>query len=55
VLSVDRQVIVRDRIRQNTLLTGIVTILRNENDFVEVRAATQAEATRVITIERLRS
>ncbi|MEO3860453.1 hypothetical protein [Acrocarpospora sp. B8E8] len=54
VLSVDRQVIVRDRIRQNTLLTGIVTILRNENDFAEVRAATQAEAARVITVERLR-
>ncbi|MGJ6969221.1 hypothetical protein ACSDR0_45765 [Streptosporangium sp. G11] len=54
VLSVDRQVIARDRIRQNTLLTGIVTILRNENDFVEVRAATQAEAARVITVEQLR-
>ncbi|MEV4380767.1 hypothetical protein [Streptosporangium sp. NPDC049644] len=54
VLSVDRQVIARDRIRRNTLLTGIVTILRNENDFVEVRAATQAEAARVITVERLR-
>ncbi|MFI7048927.1 hypothetical protein [Streptosporangium sandarakinum] len=55
VLSVDRQVIARDRIRRNTLLTGIVTILRNENDFVEVRAATQAEAARVLTVEQLRN
>ncbi|WP_371779735.1 hypothetical protein [Streptosporangium subroseum] len=54
VLSVDRQVIARDRIRQNTLFTGIVTILRNENDFVEVRAATEPEAARVISVERLR-
>jgi hypothetical protein len=54
VLSVDRQVIARDRIRQNTLFTGIVTILRNENGFVEVRAATEAEAARVTTVERLR-
>ncbi|MEU7745386.1 hypothetical protein [Nonomuraea sp. NPDC049158] len=54
VLSVDREVIARDRIRQNTLFTGIVTILRKENDFVEVRAATQAEAARVIDVERLR-
>lgn len=54
VLSIDREVIVRDRIRQNTLFTGIVTILRKENDFVEVRAATQAEAARVIDVERLR-
>ncbi|MBG0825837.1 hypothetical protein HS048_34710 [Planomonospora sp. ID91781] len=54
VLSVDRQVIVRDRIRQNTLLTGIVTILRKENGFVEVRAATETEAGRAITVERLR-
>ncbi|GGL51559.1 hypothetical protein [Planomonospora parontospora] len=54
VLSVDRQHIVRDRIRQNTLLTGIVTILRNESGFVEVRAATEVEAARVITVERLR-
>jgi hypothetical protein len=54
VLSVGREVIARDRIRQNTLFTGIVTILRKENDFVEVRAATQAEAARVIDVERLR-
>ncbi|WP_433259327.1 hypothetical protein ACQPYK_49880 (plasmid) [Streptosporangium sp. CA-135522] len=54
VLSVDRQRVARDRIRQNTLLTGIVTILRNENGFVEVRAATEAEAARVITVEQTR-
>ncbi|MFI7133540.1 hypothetical protein ACIBQ1_48245 [Nonomuraea sp. NPDC050153] len=54
VLSVDRQVVARDATRMNSLLTGIVTILRNENDFVEVRAATEAEAARVITVERLR-
>ncbi|MET7337915.1 hypothetical protein [Nonomuraea sp. NPDC005650] len=54
VLSAGRQVVARDAIRMNTLLTGIVTILRNENDFVEVRAATEAEAARVITVERLR-
>ncbi|WP_143653278.1 hypothetical protein [Streptosporangium subroseum] len=54
VLSVGREVVARDRIRQNTLFTGIVTVLRKENDFVEVRAATQAEAARVIEVERLR-
>ncbi|GGO31559.1 hypothetical protein [Microbispora bryophytorum] len=41
------------RIRRGTLLTGIVTILRNENGFVEVRAATAAEAARVLGVERL--
>ncbi|WP_156046041.1 hypothetical protein [Herbidospora cretacea] len=51
VLSVDRQVIARNRIRRTTLLTGIVTILRNENDFVEVRSATGPEAARVIGVE----
>ncbi|GII86527.1 hypothetical protein Ssi03_45170 [Sphaerisporangium siamense] len=54
MLSVDRQVIARDVLRQSTLLTGIVTILRNENDFVQVRAATEAEAARVFTVEPLR-
>ncbi|MEU7834726.1 hypothetical protein [Nonomuraea sp. NPDC049129] len=54
VFSVDRQVITRDRIRRLTLLTGIVTILRHENDFVEVRAATEAEADRVLMVERMR-
>nr|WP_062335973.1 hypothetical protein [Herbidospora sakaeratensis] len=55
VLSVDRQVIARNRIRRNTLLTGIVTILRNENDFVEVRAATGPEAARVTEVETTQS
>ncbi|WP_344974730.1 hypothetical protein [Streptosporangium fragile] len=50
--SVDRQVIARDRIHRLTLLTGIVTILRHENDHVEVHAATEAEAARVLTVER---
>lgn len=54
VFSVDRQVIARDHIRRLTLLTGIVTILRHENDRVEVRAATEAEAARVLTVERMR-
>ncbi|MFF4198714.1 hypothetical protein [Nonomuraea sp. NPDC001831] len=54
VLSVDRETVARDRIRQNTLFTGIVTVLRVENDFVEVRAATRAEAARVLDVERLR-
>ncbi|MFG1866367.1 hypothetical protein [Microbispora bryophytorum] len=54
VLSIDREVIAGDRIRRGTLLTGIVTILRNENGFVEVRAASAAEAVRVLGIERLR-
>lgn len=54
VLSVDRKIVARDVLRMNSLLTGIVTILRKENDFVEVRAATEAEAARVITVERLR-
>ncbi|MCK2215577.1 hypothetical protein MF672_017545 [Actinomadura sp. ATCC 31491] len=54
VLSVDRQIVARDPIRGNSLLTGIVTILRNEDDHVEVRAATAAEAARVSTVERLR-
>ncbi|MBE3015450.1 hypothetical protein IL992_40795 [Microbispora sp. NEAU-D428] len=53
-LSLDREVVARDRIRRGTLLTGIVTILRNENGFVEVRAATDAEAARVLGVERLR-
>ncbi|MFI7468817.1 hypothetical protein [Nonomuraea sp. NPDC049646] len=55
VFSVDRQVVARDRIRRLTLLTGIVTILRHENDLVEVRAATEAEAARVLTVEGMRS
>ncbi|MEN3539954.1 hypothetical protein AAH991_32925 [Microbispora sp. ZYX-F-249] len=55
VLSVGREVVARDRVGRRTLLTGIVTILRNENGFVEVRAATEAEAARVIGVERLRS
>lgn len=54
VLSVDREVAAHDRIQQKTLLTGIVTVLRKENDFVEVRAATQAEAARVIEVEQSR-
>ncbi|MEU6430938.1 hypothetical protein ABZ860_33990 [Microbispora sp. NPDC046973] len=54
VLSIDREVVARDRIAGRTLLTGIVTILRNENGFVEVRAATGAEAARVLGVERLR-
>ncbi|MEU6414565.1 hypothetical protein [Microbispora sp. NPDC046933] len=55
VLSIDREVVARDRLRRATLLTGIVTILRNENGFVEVRAATKAEAARVLGAERLRA
>jgi hypothetical protein len=54
VFSVDRQIIARDRIRRLTLLTGIVTILRHENELVEVRAATEAEAARVLMVERMR-
>ncbi|TKK90063.1 hypothetical protein FDA94_06460 [Herbidospora galbida] len=55
VLSVDRQVVARNRIRRTTLLTGIVTILRNENDFVEVRPATAPEAARVTEVETTRT
>ncbi|WP_327107753.1 hypothetical protein [Nonomuraea glycinis] len=54
VFSVDRQVIARDRIRRLTLLTGIVTILRHENELVEVRAATEMEAARVLMVEGMR-
>ncbi|NRQ31880.1 hypothetical protein HII36_08510 [Nonomuraea sp. NN258] len=54
VLSVGREVVARDRIRENTLVTGVVTVLRRENDFVEVRAASRAEAARVIDVERSR-
>ncbi|MFF0870006.1 hypothetical protein ACFYUV_50215 [Nonomuraea sp. NPDC003560] len=51
----DRQVVARDRIRRLTLLTGIVTVLRHENDLVEVPAATEAEAARVLMVEGMRS
>ncbi|MFG2076328.1 hypothetical protein [Nonomuraea maritima] len=54
VLSVGRQAVARDRIHQKTLLTGVVTVLRKENDFVEVRAATPAEAARVLDVEQSR-
>ncbi|GGT18946.1 hypothetical protein ACFFV7_52785 [Nonomuraea spiralis] len=37
-----------------TLFAGIVTVRCEENDFVEVRAGTRAEAARVLDVERLR-
>jgi hypothetical protein len=48
-------VITRDRILRRTLVTGVVTILSEESGQVEVRAATAAEAERVLAAEGIRT
>ncbi|MFE3447942.1 hypothetical protein ACFXJ8_03320 [Nonomuraea sp. NPDC059194] len=51
-LTAEREVRALDALRRRMLVTGIVTVLREENGVVEARDAVPAEVTRVLAAER---
>ncbi|MGW5684612.1 hypothetical protein [Nonomuraea sp. NPDC003754] len=51
-LTAEREVRALDALRRRQLVTGIVTVLREENGVVEVRDALPAEVARVLAAER---
>ena len=52
-LTMGRQVRARDVLRRRELVTGLVTVLREENGQVQVRDAIGPEAARVLSAEKL--
>ncbi|WP_431893244.1 hypothetical protein [Nonomuraea sp. bgisy101] len=51
-LTAEREVRAQDVLRRRRLVTGIVTVLREENGVVEVRDAVPAEVARVLAAEK---
>ncbi|MET8007184.1 hypothetical protein [Nonomuraea glycinis] len=53
VLSVDRRIESEDGSRDEVLVSAIVTVLDGDGELLMVRDATEAEAGRVLAVERV--